>query len=227
MIPFPPLRLPIFLWRLCDVMRAGNARAFAAGAALRGRIEVRAGTGNRVEFGPGAQMRGGIVFDGDGNRAILEEGASFIGRILIKGEGQTVRIGRFTTAAGVQILCQEGCDVTIGASCMLSREVEIRTTDAHSVVDRRTQLRINPPGSVEIGDHVWIGMRAVIGKGARVPTDCVVGAMSFVNRAHAQEGVVLAGVPARPVREGVTWNRGRRPAYSRRRLEAWRAGARG
>jgi acetyltransferase-like isoleucine patch superfamily enzyme len=107
---------------------------------------------------------------------------------------------------------------------MFSRKIEVRTTDAHSVVDRQTRRRLNPASSVTIGDHVWVGLGAVINKGSSVPADSVVGAMSFVNRSFEEEGVILAGIPAKVIRTGITWNRGRNARYTQEELDFWKDG---
>ena len=110
----------------------------------------------------------------------------------------------------------------IGRRCMFSRKIEIRTSDAHSIVDRETGRRLNGAGSITIGDHVWVGLGVVINKGASIPADSVVGAMSFVNRSFDEQGVVLAGTPARVVRRGITWNRGKKKRFTREQLEYWK-----
>jgi acetyltransferase-like isoleucine patch superfamily enzyme len=105
---------------------------------------------------------------------------------------------------------------------MFSREIEIRTTDAHSAVDRATGNRINMPESVIIGDHVWVGVGAIINKGSVVPSDSIVGAMAFVNRRFEEQGIILGGVPATIVRRGITWNRGRKNKFTTEELDHWK-----
>src|SRR5690606_7167657 len=103
-----------------------------------------------------------------------------------------------------------GCDVLIGSHCMLSREIEIRTSDSHSVLDRRNLKRLNMPASVTIGDHVWLGLRCIISKGATIPDDTIVGAGAFVNKPFDEPGIVLAGTPAQIVKRNITWQRRRK-----------------
>lgn len=105
---------------------------------------------------------------------------------------------------------------------MFSREIEVRTSDAHSVIDRSSGLRVNAAGNVLIGDHVWVGLRSIINKGARVPSDSIVGAMSFVSAEFEEEGVVIAGTPAKIVKRGITWSRSRRVHFAPDDLTNWR-----
>ncbi|MBO3758410.1 acyltransferase [Ciceribacter sp. L1K22] len=105
---------------------------------------------------------------------------------------------------------------------MLSRYVEIRTTDAHSVIDRKTGERLNLAGPVTIGDHVWIGMGAIISKGVTIGDDNIVGARSFVTKSFVGSGTIIAGAPAKVIKSGVTWSRLLRKRYSEAEMEAWR-----
>lgn len=192
-------------------------------ASIRGRLYGRPDSrGNTVSFGANSKFEGKINIRGNNNRVHIGDDCTFKGIIVVKGNRQTVSFGDHSTAADVYILCQERCDVHIGRWCMFSRKIEIRTTDAHSVVDLSSGKRLNRPESIVIGDHVWIGVGSVISKGAQVPADSIVGAMSFVNARFSRSNVILAGVPARVVREGITWNRATKPSFSEADLGYWK-----
>lgn len=189
---------------------------------VRGTIRIM-GQRNRIELGQGAVYTGHLLIEGSDNLVAIGPNCDITAKITIKGNKQTVSIGEETTFQSGYILCQESCDVTIGCACMISRDVEIRTSDAHSLVDRKTRQRLNQPASIVIGDHVWIGVGALINKGSQIPEDSVVGAMSFVNKSFVESGIVLAGTPAQIVRRDVTWHRGRHESFSAEKLNAWRA----
>lgn len=172
------------------------------------------GNNNRVVLERNAKLFGYVDMRGENNRIILGEGAVVSGRLYVKGSGLTVSIGAGTSMRQVYVLVQEGASLTIGRDCLISRNVEIRTSDAHSLIDTKTGKRINAAQPVTIGDHVWIGARSFISKGSVVPDKCVVGAMSFVNKAFEGEGHLLAGVPAKVVRSGITWHRERRRRFA-------------
>lgn len=59
--------------------------------------------------------------------------------------------------------------------------------------------------SITLGDRVLIGSRCSILKGVTIADGCVVAAGSVVTRSEHTPGSLLAGVPARAVRTGVTW----------------------
>lgn len=180
------------------------------------------GNGNEVFFDSGSTYVGNISIQGDNNKVVIGEKAVIRGRILIKGNNQKVFFGKHTTTQSCYILCQEGCNIEIGDWCMFSRDIEIRTTDAHSVVDVKNRKRVNTPSSVKIGNHVWVGVGSLISKGSQIPNDSIVGAYSFVNKKFTEENVLIAGTPAKIVRHGVTWNRGRKPKFTQAQLEHWK-----
>lgn len=186
----------------------------------RGSLKVL-GSHNDIVFGNNVSINCQIRIQGDHNRLYIGNDCHLRGQILIKGKSQTVSIGESTTFQSVYLLCQEGCDIIIGHHCMFSREIEVRTTDAHSLVDLATGERINQAKTVNIGDHVWIGLRALINKGASIPSDCIVGASAFVNGVHSESHTVLAGVPAKVVRRNVTWHRGRQRSFTAQALQEW------
>lgn len=200
--------------RRLEIIGLGTNQVRAAQAkAVIGRVEFAGEGENTVDINDGSEFIGVILIRGKGNRVEIGPSCSYRGRITVKGNGQRVVIGENTTAAGVSILAQEGCDVLIGANCMLSREIEIRTSDSHSVIDRETLRRLNTPGSVTIGSYVWVGLRAIVSKGAVIPDDSIVGAGAFVNKQFQETGVVLAGCPAKIVRNNITWKRERKSRF--------------
>lgn len=180
------------------------------------------GESNTVVIDSGVTLNAEIRLEGHGNKVYIGKGCAVRGQILVKGNNQNVYIGSYTTFQSVYILCQEGCNVHIGRHCMFSRNVEIRTTDAHSVVDLDTLKRINIASSITIGEHVWIGVGVLVSKGSFIPDDCVVGANSFVNGKFEKPNVVLAGCPAKVVKDNITWNRSRKSTFKPDEVFAWK-----
>lgn len=167
----------------------------------------RASSKNVVEIGERARFNNlKIVFKGHGSTLYIGDDVRWTGHILIVGNNRNVRIGSRSTAQGVYLLSRDK-DVTIGEDCMLSREIEIRSTDVHKIFSLESGLQVNEPGDVAIGDRVWVAARALISKGANIPSGCVVGACSFVNKKFSSENSLLAGAPAKMIREGIRWER--------------------
>ncbi|MBU2964994.1 hypothetical protein Q4508_09425 [Amphritea sp. 2_MG-2023] len=188
---------------------------------VRGSIIVK-GTGNHIYFGPGMKFNGDLTIQGDNNEVVLSEACIVRGRILIKGKGQRVSVGEKTTFGSVYMLCQEGCNIDIGHWCMFSRDVEIRTTDAHSVINLKNRRRINMPASIIVGDHVWVGVGALLSKGSEIASDSIVGAYAFINDSFNESNVIVAGTPGKVVKQDVTWNRGRKSKFTEDEINHWR-----
>jgi len=164
-------------------------------------------SGNIVIFGNSFYCNNlNIVFKGSNNKLIIGDNVKFTGHILIVGSNRTVQIGNDTTAQGVYILSRDA-DVTIGNNCMFSREIEIRSTDVHKIYDLATGDRLNLARDINIGNNVWIAARAIISKGAIIPDGCVIGASSFVNKAFNIQNCIIAGIPAKIIKENIRWER--------------------
>jgi len=147
-----------------------------------------------------------IIFRGNNNSLIIEDNVSWGGHIVIHGNNRIIKIGQKSTAKSAYILSRD-CNVYIGEDCMLSRSIEIRSTDVHKVFDLETNKRLNMPDDVYIGNHVWIAAKVTISKGSCIADGCVVGANSFVNKKFEEKNIVIAGIPAKVVREGIRWAR--------------------
>ena len=159
-------------------------------------------------------MLGYVEIRGSNNKILLGENVRFSGKIFAKGNNQTLVIGAGSSLRDTYVVMQENCDISIGADCLISRGVEIRTSDAHSIINAETGRRVNMPSSVSIGDHVWVGARAFISKGSNISPNSVVGAMSFVGSSFTEPGVVIAGVPAKIVKRHIDWRTERRSRFN-------------
>ncbi|MDX3972871.1 hypothetical protein [Shinella sp.] len=199
----------------------GHVITVGAGSRIRGSIRIK-GRNNRVTIGEDVECSDQIVIQGRENKIAIGDKVALGGRIMMKGVGQLVDIGNGTVARDTYILCSEEKNVIIGKGCLFSRNVEIRTTDAHALINRETGERLNLAQSVEIGDHVWMGVGVLVSKGAKIAEDNVVGAKSFVAKPFLESGTVIAGLPAQVVKRGVTWQRDRKAKYDPDTLENWR-----
>jgi acetyltransferase-like isoleucine patch superfamily enzyme/coenzyme F420-reducing hydrogenase beta subunit len=99
---------------------------------------------------------------------------------------------------GVQITC--GKKITIGKDCAIAREAIIRDYDAHGLLDSGYESA----KEISIGDHVWIGNRAIILKGVTIGNGAVIAAGAIVTK-DVPEKCLAAGVPAKVIRENVAW----------------------
>ncbi len=91
--------------------------------------------------------------------------------------------------------------------CMIASSVQCNTDDMHSLRDLATGRRINIfGGHILVGRHVWVGQESLLLGNTAIGDNAVVGARSLVKNTYPGN-CVLAGVPARVIKTGVTWDR--------------------
>jgi len=142
------------------------------------------------------------------NLYVGKEGSLTVNKAFTVYSGSDIRVypnGHLTLNSGfcnngVEITC--GKKVTIGNGCAIARDVIIRDYDAHHIV--QSELDHETAREIQIGDHVWIGNRAMILKGVTVGDGAIVAAGAIVTRDVPPKSLV-AGIPAKVIRENVTW----------------------
>ena len=167
------------------------------------------GNDNVVRIHPTCRLVGATFrLVGDGLRIELGQNVkvSRWADFRLTGNGASIELERDCTVEGARFIAREGTHIQLGPECMLAYEVEIRTTDSHSIMDGSTGERINPDQSVVVGKHVWVGARTTILKGVSIGEDSVIATGSIVSK-DIGSGVVAGGVPARVLRTGVNWDR--------------------
>jgi len=223
------------LYRMNPTMADAMRRRILHGQSIKKRIR---GVNNRLQFGSSILHRVTIDIEGSQNavhicesylngvtfhirgcnhRIVIGRGCRFVhgGMIWFEDDGCQLVVGEGSSFENVEIAVAEPHSmVRIGGDCMFAYDIDIRTTDSHSVLDATTGQRINHAQSVCIGDHVWVGAHSVILKGVSIADNSIVAAGAVVCSGSAHQGVILAGNPAKVVREGVTWARARIPASS-------------
>ena len=85
-------------------------------------------------------------------------------------------------------------------------DIEIRNTDSHKIYDKNTNKRINEGNSINIGNHVWLGMRAIILKGVNIGDNSIVAAGSIVTK-DVKANTIIPGNPAKQIKENIYWTR--------------------
>lgn len=187
-----------------NVLDLGKARLHGA------QIEIR-GNYNVIRVHPTCKLVNvSLRLLGDNLRVELGERVKISrwGEFLLMGRDAEIRLGHHTTVESARFIAHGGTTLEVGPDCMLAYDVEVRTSDEHSILDASSGERINPDASVRIGEHVWFGAHAVVLKGVSIGNDSVIATGSIVSR-DLGAGVVAGGIPAKEIRDGVTWNRRR------------------
>lgn len=164
------------------------------------------GSDSEIHFGENCRLVSASILSKTGNcRIYIGDGAHIRGSFRVES-GSSLNIGSRTHfQRHSDITAIEGADITIGDRCLFSN-VSIRSSDQHSIIDRKTKKRINPARSVIIEDRVWLSEFTAIQKGVTIGANSIVGAHAVVTRSFPRN-CLIAGVPAKIVKRGVRWER--------------------
>ncbi len=102
-------------------------------------------------------------------------------------------------AVGDRTEIHAGKEVVIGDGTIIAWDCCILDRDYHKLGSDTETLR-----PVHIGKHVWIGCHALVLKGVTIGDGAVIAAGSVVTK-DVPEGALVAGNPAKVIRENVTW----------------------
>ena len=91
---------------------------------------------------------------------------------------------------------------------MFSKGVRITTTASHSIISLESGQRVNISKNIEIRRHVWLVYDVSINKGVLIEENSVVAGRSVVTKSVPSNSIV-AGLPAKVVKNGITWSRAR------------------
>lgn len=184
--------VPIRANHRARILRAPGARIIINGRLLMDDMytavgRVSRGLGASIELGRDAALLiNGNVHLGDGTRLLVGPGATMTlnDRCALDGDQ------RFIAASSV----------TIGARCSIAWDVLIMDSHFHAIDGLRAEAK-----QIIVGEHVWIGAGAKILRGVTVGDGAVIAAGAVVSSDVPPRSVV-AGVPARVIREDVNWD---------------------
>lgn len=152
---------------------------------------------------PGLQY---IICWGNNSVLLLGSEVDLGGGVIACGPGSTIIIGDNTRCTHNSIVdARNGGLIYVGPNGLWASGVSIMTDDMHAIRDLETGRQVNAfGGNVVIGSHVWLGLNALVMDGAVVGHDVVVGARSVVTK-PLNPNSIYAGVPARLIRNNITW----------------------
>lgn len=155
----------------------------------------------------------GIIGQSDKSQIVLGKNVRLSGWLTVLGNGK-ISVGDYSLI-GARSVIQAWDRVTIGSYVMISPDVWIQDNNSHSIfaqdrlVDMLGSRDFNPVNvdmtnaivkPIMIGDHVWIGRRAIILKGVTIGDRAVVAAGAVVSQ-DVPADTVVAGNPAKPVKK--------------------------
>ena len=164
----------------------------------------------KVEIGLSRLIDCQFDVNGEGSQIVIGDGCVLKGlHCSLYGDNSKIIIGnnvhinasrRFPTIMNAH----GGGRIMIGDDCLFSNSIELHTTDYHSIL--QLGERINPVKDITLGQHVWVGLRAIILKGTHIASNSVIGAGSIVASSFEESNVIIAGNPARVIKKGIDWN---------------------
>ena len=171
------------------------------------------GDHNIIIIHPGAVLNN-VSFNlyGDHHRIIIGKNVHFNERGSIWAEDNNclISIGEDSTFEGVHMSATEpGSRLIIGQDCMFSYDIDLRTGDSHTILDREQGARVNYAKDIVFGDHIWVASHCIFTKGSAVGSHSIVGTGSLINKAFEDTHVLLAGRPAKIMKRDVEWLRER------------------
>jgi acetyltransferase-like isoleucine patch superfamily enzyme len=187
---------------------------------------IDAGKNNTIENHSGTPINGSLTLRGDNNHILFDAHCSADNCNISVGSNCQIRVGNKCVLSCIDIYCNDGAVVQIGDRSVFNYYSQLRchepssirigpgflcgahalitTSDMHSIIDIDSSKRVNPAKNIVICENVWLGQDVYVLKGSKIGSGSVIGARSLVS-GEISNNVVAAGVPARIIREGVTW----------------------
>lgn len=171
------------------------------------------GDDNKIEIMEGCILNNVKFYvRGNNHRVLIEKHCEFNrgGTIWVEDRDCSLIIREESTFEDVHLaLTEPGSQITIGRDCMFAYDIDVRTGDSHSIISQASGERINYAKNISIGDHVWIATHSILLKGTSIPENSVVATGAVVTRSFDKKGIIVAGNPAKQIKEGITWSRAR------------------
>ncbi len=128
--------------------------------------------------------------------------------VSLRSHGQVLFWGRGASAVGCSMeIDGTNAIVAVGDDALISDDVWFRNHDMHAIHDLASGAAIGRPAVNTILErHVWLGHGAMLLQAERIGMGAIVGARALVKGGVPAKAVV-AGTPARVIRDNVSWGR--------------------
>lgn len=161
---------------------------------------------NIIKIHKNSKIKGVINVFANNNEIFFGENVT--GNYMISTtENSKLVISDGCAANGLNINLFTPSECIIGKDCLFSWNVNIFPSDGHAIYDKKTNKLLNSKSTLKIGNHCWIGYGSTITKNAYLPDNTIVGASSVVCKKFKDKYTVIAGNPAKVVKEGIRFER--------------------
>lgn len=152
-----------------------------------------------------------IKINGDNNYICIKQSNQKITtlRIIEIGSNNKIFIGenlRITGLCKIDFANQNNLELKIGDNCLFGQQIEMMLGDWHSIYDEDNICVNKPTKGISIGNNVWLARNIVILKDVLIPDNSVVGYGSVVTKQFLKSNVIIAGSPAKIVKENISWD---------------------
>jgi len=163
---------------------------------------LEVGNGTKIDFGTQIFSCGNKISLGEkvylrSNPKFYQAGMPFPTTLLTDVKGATIKIGDNSRINGVYIHAQKR--IEIGKNCVIASGVNIMDTNGHNLISKNRTIGRDKASEIIIGDNVWIGLNAVILKGAIIGNNSVVSAGSVVKGTFPENSLIM-GNPAQLIK---------------------------
>lgn len=138
----------------------------------------------------------------DGN--LIIKGNAFLahGMKLDIREGGMLILGKdFNSTGKSEIICMK--KIEFGDDCTISWDTLFMDSDAHTIM-HDNQI-INKNQEIKIGNHCWIGCRAMILKGVYLEENTIVAAGSIISKSCEEKNSIIAS-KGKVIKNNICWN---------------------
>jgi acetyltransferase-like isoleucine patch superfamily enzyme len=148
-----------------------------------------------------------LLVGGDSAVVYVDAGCELTAGEIYCGGGSTIVLhGPLVATRCAVVDARNGGSVVAAPEQLWAADVYVATDDMHRLEDRTTGERLNPFGaSIRLGRHVWLCKDAVVTGHVEVGDGAVVAMRSVVRGQKVPAHSVVAGVPAKVVRDDVAW----------------------
>jgi acetyltransferase-like isoleucine patch superfamily enzyme len=119
---------------------------------------------------------------------------------FVSANNAVLRISK-RTYMGPYCFIVSGVDISIGEDCLIAGMAHIQSSEHGYRKGESVRKQKHVYGQIVIGNEVWIAGNVTIMKGAVIGSGCIIGAKSLVRNGHYEKNTVLAGIPAKKIKD--------------------------
>lgn len=124
------------------------------------------------------------------------------GCVICVNNAKLILGNKFRCNYSTTIDCSDA-DIEIGNDVVLGWNVTIKNNDGHYVVENGKDSIISK--KIVIKDHVWVCAYSTLLKGTLIQKNSVVAYGALVTNTIDRENVLYGGIPAKMIKENISW----------------------